>query len=128
MALSKEKDQLIKQRDSAVQEAHMWRSELAKARDRAVILEATVVRAEEKVRVADADAEARIKDAAQKESTAVREKQELLAYVNKLQSQLQRFSNLTLFGINPVCHSCLTSALYFMKKDMIRLSTVMLEN
>ena len=96
--MSKERDQLIKQRDSAVQEAHMWRSELAKARDRAVILEATVVRAEEKVRVADADAEARIKDAAQKESTAVKEKQELLAYVNKLQSQLQRFSNLTLFG------------------------------
>lgn len=136
--MSKERDQLIKQRDSAVQEAHMWRSELAKARDRGVILEATVVRAEEKVRVADADAEARIKDAAQKESTAVKEKQELLAYVNKLQSQLQRFSNLTLFGsqcstpgsfcINPVCHSCLTSALYFMKKDMIRLSTVMLEN
>ncbi|XP_059449898.1 uncharacterized protein LOC132180919 [Corylus avellana] len=90
MALSKERDQLIKQRDSAVQEAHMWRSELAKARDRAVILEATVVRAEEKVRVADADAEARIKDAAQKESTAVKEKQELLAYVNKLQLQLQR--------------------------------------
>lgn len=137
MALSKERDQLIKQRDSASQEAHMWRSELAKARERAVILEATVVRAEEKVRVADADAEARIKEAAQKEAAAVKEKQELLAYVNKLQSQLQRFSILTLlcstcstqgsFCINPVCNSCLISPL-FQDKDLIRLSTVMLEN
>lgn len=81
----------------------MWRSELAKARERAVILEATVVRAEEKVRVADADAEARIKEAAQKEAAAVKEKQELLAYVNKLQSQLQRFSILTL-----LCSTCST--------------------
>lgn len=89
-ALSKERDQLIKQRDSSIREAHMWRSELAKARERVVILEAAVMRAEEKVRVADADAEARIKEAAQKESAAVKEKQELLAYVNKLQSQIQR--------------------------------------
>ena len=110
--MSREKDQLIKQRDSANQEAHMWRSELAKARERVVILEAAVVRAEEKVRVAEADAEARIKEAVQKESAAVKEKQELLAYVNKLQTQLQRFSILTLlsntrstqgsFWINPV--------------------------
>lgn len=91
MALNKERDQLIKQRDSAIQEAHLWRSELAKARERAVILEAAVVRAEEKVRVAEADAEARIKEAAQKESAAVKDKQELLAYVNVLQTQLQRF-------------------------------------
>ncbi|KAK9285076.1 hypothetical protein L1049_024261 [Liquidambar formosana] len=90
MALNKERDQLIKQRDSAIQEAHLWRSELAKARERAVILEAAVVRAEEKVRVAEADAEARIKEAAQKESAAVKDKQELLAYVNVLQTQLQR--------------------------------------
>ena len=117
MTLSKEREQLIKQRDSAIQEAHMWRSELAKARERVVILEAAVVRAEEKVRVAQADAEARIKEAVQKESAAVKEKQELLAYVNKLQTQLQRFSILTLlantcstqgsFCINPVCNSCL---------------------
>nr|XP_023894465.1 switch-associated protein 70 isoform X1 [Quercus suber]POE58423.1 hypothetical protein CFP56_08954 [Quercus suber] len=90
MTLSREKDQLIKQRDSANQEAHMWRSELAKARERVVILEAAVVRAEEKVRVTEADAESRIKEAVQKESAAVKEKQELLAYVNKLQTQLQR--------------------------------------
>lgn len=116
MALSKERDQLIKQRDSAIQEAHMWRSELAKARERAVILEATVVRAEEKVRVADADAGARIKEAAQKESAAVKEKQELLAYVNKLQSQLQRFSILTLLGSTCITQESFCIAPYFRKK------------
>ncbi|XWS30909.1 hypothetical protein CRYUN_Cryun23aG0031800 [Craigia yunnanensis] len=89
--LSKERDQLIKQRDSAMQEAHMWRTELAKARERVVILEAAVVRAEEKVRVAEKDAEARIKEATQKEAAAVKEKQDLLAYVNVLQAHLQRF-------------------------------------
>lgn len=90
MTLSKERDEMIKQRDSALQEAHLWRSELAKARERVVILEGAVVRAEEKVRVAEADAEARIKEASQKEAAAVNEKQELLAYVNMLQAQLQR--------------------------------------
>ncbi|KAK6116326.1 hypothetical protein DH2020_049953 [Rehmannia glutinosa] len=90
MNLSKEKDHLIKQRDSAIQEAHLWRSELAKARERAVILEGAVVRAEEKVRVTEADAEARIKEAMEKESAAAKEKQELLAYVNLLQEQLKR--------------------------------------
>ncbi|GMY09225.1 switch-associated protein 70-like isoform X2 [Fagus crenata] len=86
----KQLESSMSKRDSAIQEAHMWRSELAKARERVVILEAAVVRAEEKVRVAQADAEARIKEAVQKESAAVKEKQELLAYVNKLQTQLQR--------------------------------------
>ncbi|XP_015575442.2 switch-associated protein 70 isoform X1 [Ricinus communis] len=88
--LSKERDEMIKQRESALQEAHLWRSELAKARERVVILEGAVVRAEEKVRVAEADAGARIKEASQKEAAAVNEKQELLAYVNMLQAQLQR--------------------------------------
>ncbi|KAL0444720.1 UNVERIFIED_CONTAM: hypothetical protein Slati_2194700 [Sesamum latifolium] len=88
--LSKEKDQLLKQRDSAIQEAHLWRSELAKARERAVILEGAVVRAEEKVRVTEADAETRIKEAMEKVSAAAKEKQELLAYVNALQEQLKR--------------------------------------
>ncbi|GFS38646.1 pleckstrin homology (PH) domain-containing protein [Actinidia rufa] len=90
MVLSKEIDQLIKQRDSALHEAQLWRSELAKARERVVILEGAVVRAEEKVRVSEADAEARIKEAAQKEAAALKEKLELLAYVNMLQAQLQR--------------------------------------
>lgn len=88
--LSKEREQLIDQRDAATREANMWRSELAKAREHDVILEATVVRAEEKVRVAEANAEARIKEAVQRESAATKEKQELLAYVNMLKAQLQR--------------------------------------
>ena len=50
MALNKEIDQLIKQRDSAVQKVHVWRSELGKSRARNVVLEAAIVRAEEKVR------------------------------------------------------------------------------
>ncbi|XP_011044753.1 PREDICTED: switch-associated protein 70-like isoform X2 [Populus euphratica] len=90
VTLSKERDQLIRQRDSAIQEANLWRSEIAKARERALILEGAVVRAEEKARVAEADAEARIKEAAQREAAAVKEKEELLAYVNMLQAQLQR--------------------------------------
>lgn len=88
--MSRERDQLIKQRDAANQEAHMWRSELAKAREQVVILEGAVVRAEEKVRVAEADAEARIKEAKQKELAALQEKQELMAYINRLQAQIQR--------------------------------------
>lgn len=88
--LSKEVDQLIKQRDSAVQEAHLWRSELGKAREHSVILEAAVVRAEEKVRMTETDCETRIKEAAQRETTVLQEKQELLSYVNALQMQLQR--------------------------------------
>ncbi|KAL3754871.1 hypothetical protein ACJRO7_002034 [Eucalyptus globulus] len=90
MALSRERDQLIKQRDSALQEAQLWRSEIAKARERAVILEAAVVRAEERARVAESDAGAKIREAAQKEAAATKDKQELLEYVNVLQAQLQR--------------------------------------
>ncbi|KAM3281641.1 switch-associated protein 70 isoform X1 [Capsicum chacoense] len=90
MTLSKEMDQLIKQRDSAIQEAHLWRSEIAKAREQAVILEGAVVRAEEKVRLMEADTEARIREASQREAATAKEKQELLAYVNMLQAQLTR--------------------------------------
>ncbi|XP_028751953.1 switch-associated protein 70 isoform X1 [Neltuma alba] len=90
MSLSKEREQLINQRDEAIREANMWRSELGKAREHDVILEASVVRAEEKVRVAESNAEARIKEAVQRESETVKEKQELLAYVNMLKAQLQR--------------------------------------
>ena len=46
-----ERDRLLTERDSALQEAKMWRSELGKARGNAAILEAAVVRAEEKARV-----------------------------------------------------------------------------
>ena len=89
--MSRERDQLKKQRDAANQEAVMWRSELAKAREQVVILEGAVVRGEEKIRVAEADAEARIKEAKQKELAALQEKQELMAYINRLQAQIQRF-------------------------------------
>ena len=69
----------------------MWRSELGKARGNAVILEAAVVRAEEKARVSAADANMRIKEAVSKLESATREKEELLALVDALQSQIQRF-------------------------------------
>ncbi|KAG1348073.1 switch-associated protein 70 [Cocos nucifera] len=89
-ALRREREILLKQRDSALQEAQLWRSELAKARERAVILEAAVLRAEERARVAGADAEARTKDAAEKALATEKEKEDLLALVNILQSQAQR--------------------------------------
>ncbi|KAL6529832.1 hypothetical protein OROGR_015455 [Orobanche gracilis] len=88
--LSIEKNHLIEQRDSAIQEAHLWRSELAKARERAVILEGSVVRANEKVRVTEGDAEARIEEAMENQAGAAKENQELLAYVNLLQEELKR--------------------------------------
>ncbi|XP_029120879.1 uncharacterized protein [Elaeis guineensis] len=90
MALSKDREILLKQRDSAVQEAQLWRSELAKARERAVVLEAAVVRAEERARVSEANAEARIKDAAERAAATAKEKEDLLALVNILQLQVQR--------------------------------------
>lgn len=91
MVLSKGKEKLIKERDSAFQEAHLWHSRLAKARERVVILETAVVRVEEMVKVVEADAEARIKEVANKEEATMKDKQELLAYVNMLQAELQRF-------------------------------------
>lgn len=93
VALSKEKELLLKQRDSALQEAHLWRSELAKAREQAVVLEAAVVRAEERARILETDAEARIKDASEKALAAAKEKEDLLALVNILQSQVERFAS-----------------------------------
>jgi uncharacterized protein (DUF3084 family) len=91
ISLSKEKEQLMKERDAAFQEAHMWRIELGKAREQAVIQKATIARAEEKARVSEADAAARIKEAAEKLHTVEEEKEELLALVAVLQSQVQRF-------------------------------------
>ncbi|OVA12390.1 Pleckstrin homology domain [Macleaya cordata] len=90
MFLCKERDQLLQQRDSALREAQLWRSELGKAREQVVILEGAVVRAEERARVADVDAGARVKEAVEKQLAAVKEKEELLAYVNVLQAQIQR--------------------------------------
>ncbi|CAH9130525.1 unnamed protein product [Cuscuta epithymum] len=89
-SLIKERDQMIKHRDSAVEEALLWRTELGKALERVVIMEGAVFRAEEKVRVTEAEAEARIKEAALREAAAVKEKQELLTSLTMLQSQLKR--------------------------------------
>ncbi|XP_042427266.1 switch-associated protein 70-like [Zingiber officinale] len=88
--LSQERELLLKQRESALQETHLWRSELAKARERAVVLEAAVVRAEERARIAEVDSEARVKDAVEKTLTAIKVKEDLLALVHRLQSQVQR--------------------------------------
>lgn len=92
--LDKEREALLKQRDSALQEAQLWRSELGRAREHAVILEAAVLRAEERARVAEADAEAKLRAAAGKELAAAKEKEELLAYLAMLESQIQRLGQL----------------------------------
>ncbi|KAG6537933.1 switch-associated protein 70-like [Zingiber officinale] len=93
LVLSKEKEMLLKQRDSALQEGNLWRSELAKAREQAVMLEAAVVRAEERAKVIEANAEDKIKDASEKAVAAVREKEDLLALMTLLQSQVDRFQS-----------------------------------
>ncbi|XP_074587165.1 uncharacterized protein LOC141843049 isoform X2 [Curcuma longa] len=93
LVLSKEKEMLVKQRDSALQEGDLWRSELAKAREQAVMLEAAVVRAEERAKVIEANAEEKIKDASEKAVAAVREKVDLLALITLLQSQVERFQS-----------------------------------
>eukprot|EP01018_Ginkgo_biloba_P031449 Gb_18894 [translate_table: standard] len=88
--LTKERDHLLKQRDAALQEAQLWRAELAKARERAVIMEAAVVRAEERAKFSAADAEARIKEATEKEMAATSAKEEVLKEIHKFQTQLRR--------------------------------------
>ncbi|XP_010228409.1 uncharacterized protein LOC100826067 isoform X2 [Brachypodium distachyon] len=88
--LAEEREHLLKERDSALQEAQMWRSELGKARGNAVILEAAVVRAEEKARISAADAGMRIKEAMSRLESCTKEKEELLILVDTLRSQIQR--------------------------------------
>lgn len=82
---------MLKERDSALQEVQMWRSELGKARGNAVILEAAVVRAEEKARISAADADIRVKEAVNRLESAAKEKEDLLALANVLRSQIKRF-------------------------------------
>lgn len=105
-AFSREREILFKQRDSALQEALFWRSELGKARDHAVLSEAAVARAEERARVSEADAEAQRKDAAEKILSAAKEKEDLLAFVNVLQSQLQRQQSTTKQVLEEKLESC----------------------
>ncbi|KAF9586988.1 hypothetical protein IFM89_039860 [Coptis chinensis] len=90
-ASKREREDLLKQRDSALREAHLWRSGLAKARERVVILEAAIVRAEERAKVAEADAGSKIKEAMEKELASVKDREELLAYVNALQAQAKSY-------------------------------------
>ncbi|KAL5218080.1 hypothetical protein ABZP36_018764 [Zizania latifolia] len=106
ISLNKEKDQMLKERDAALREAHMWRNELGKAREQAVIQEATIARADEKVRVSEADAAARIKEAAEKLHSVENEKEELLALVSILQSQVQREQSSTKQVCEEISESC----------------------
>lgn len=82
---------MLTERDSALQEVQMWRSELGKARGNAVILEAAVVRAEEKARISAADADMRVKEAVNRLEYATKEKEDLIALVDVLRSQIKRF-------------------------------------
>lgn len=82
---------MLTERDSALQEVQMWRSELGKARGNAVILEAAVVRAEEKARISAADADMCVKEAVSRLESATKEKEDLLALVDALRSQIKRF-------------------------------------
>ncbi|KAJ4800017.1 PH domain containing protein [Rhynchospora pubera] len=104
--LGKEKEFLLKQRDGALHEAQMWRSELAKAREQAVLLEAAIMRAEEKARVSSATAEARVREAEEKVEAASKERQELLALVSSLQSQLPRKESDTKQVCEEMVESC----------------------
>ncbi|XP_039796299.1 uncharacterized protein LOC120661476 isoform X2 [Panicum virgatum] len=108
--LVEERDHLLTERDSALQEAQMWRSELGKARGNAVILEAAVVRAEEKARVSAADADLRIKEAVSRLESAIKEKEDLLALVDALQSQLKRQETSTIQVCEESSELCSTTS------------------
>ncbi|XP_020595516.1 uncharacterized protein LOC110035602 [Phalaenopsis equestris] len=86
---SRDREILFKKRDSALQEAYFWRSKLVKAREHDVLLEAIVVQVEERTRVSQVDAEARLKDVAEKTLFAAKEKEDLLTFVTALHSQVQ---------------------------------------
>ncbi|KAH9288002.1 hypothetical protein KI387_032119, partial [Taxus chinensis] len=91
--LMKDRDNIMKQRDGALQEAQLWRSELAKARERAVIMEAALVRAEERAKFCLADAEARVKEATEKQMVADNAKEEVMKEMLRFQGELRRHSN-----------------------------------
>lgn len=93
-SLSRERAQLIKQREEAIQETHLWRSELTKTKDNISKLEATVARAEDKIRAINTNTEAKLKAASQKELVFAQEKEQLISYINSLKSQLHRFVHL----------------------------------
>ncbi|KAJ3674476.1 hypothetical protein LUZ60_005092 [Juncus effusus] len=88
--LSKQNEILTKQKESAEQESHLWRAELAKARDQRAVLEASVARAEERIRVSESEAEERAREASRRLEEVERERDELVGVVRGLQSQFQR--------------------------------------
>lgn len=109
--LSKENEILLKQKDSALQEAHLWRTELGKAREHAVISEAAVLRADETARAWQADGEDKHKESAKKQMAFAKEKEELMAYVNILQLQIQR-SKCFIKTLSSFIHSFLIAVLH----------------
>ncbi|KAJ4788026.1 hypothetical protein LUZ62_039272 [Rhynchospora pubera] len=88
--LTKDKEILLKQQETALQEAQLWRTELAKAQDQRAVLEASLAHAEEKARVSEANADAQVKEASGRLEAIQKEKDELLSLVHALQSQLHR--------------------------------------
>ncbi|KAK3124410.1 hypothetical protein QOZ80_7BG0586190 [Eleusine coracana subsp. coracana] len=108
--LTEERDHLLTERDSALQEVQMWRSELGKARGNAVILEAAVVRAEEKARISAADADMRVKEAASRLESATKEKEDLLTLVDALRSQIKRQETNTIQVCEESSELCSTAA------------------
>jgi len=104
--LSKENEILLKQKDSALQEAHLWRTELGKAREHAVISEAAVLRADERARAWQADGEDKQNESAKKQMAFAKEKEELMTYVNILQLQIQRQEGKMEQVINETTESC----------------------
>ncbi|KAK3126338.1 hypothetical protein QOZ80_7AG0555090 [Eleusine coracana subsp. coracana] len=108
--LTEERDHLLMERDSALQEVQMWRSELGKARGNAVILEAAVVRAEEKARISAADADIRVKEAASRLESTTKEKEDLLTLVDALRSQIKRQETNTIQVCEESSELCSTAA------------------
>ncbi|KAF3669033.1 hypothetical protein FXO37_09245 [Capsicum annuum] len=74
---------------------------IAQARDQAVvILVGAIVRAEEKIKLIEADMEARIRETSQREAAIAEAKQQLLAYVDMLQAQLTK-KRVAIIGSGP---------------------------
>ncbi|CAM6128059.1 unnamed protein product [Calypogeia fissa] len=81
----------LKAREIALQEAQRWRVELGKGREQIVMMEAAVVRAEESVRRAAADAEEKIKAAKASELAALAAKEEAINQGKHWQAQAQYY-------------------------------------
>lgn len=107
MDLTKDKEILLKQQEAALQEAKMWQTELAKARDQRAVLEASLARADEKARVSEAGADAQVKEASGRLEAIQKERDELLSLVRSLQSQLHRYLFVIVFVFINLCQPSL---------------------